>query len=68
MLAINWSRGKSEALLKYRGKHAVARWEARRRLDGRVVIQLPDVAAHGYLFVVDRYSHLGGIIATSGSE
>ena len=68
MLAINWSRGKSEALLKYRGRHAVACWEARRQPCGKILIPLPVQAGHDFLIVVDRYKHLGGIVATSGSE
>ena len=67
LLDINWARGKSEALLKYRGQDAVARWEARRGDAGNIAIRLPCAAGRDELHVVDRYRHLGGIVSISGT-
>ena len=57
-LIIHWSKGKSEALLQYRGKHASDCLD-KRRTDNGICIQ---VLGGKVLHVVTAYKHLGGIV------
>jgi hypothetical protein len=61
---INWKPGKTEALLKYRGKNATKHVQ-RRRHDGKLLIRIP--GSDSSLQIVGKYKHLGGIITLSGS-
>ena len=64
-LEINWSVGKTECLLKYRGHGAVAHRERRRcPEDGRLYLQVPSRPAR--VHVVDSYKHLGIFTAIGG--
>jgi len=65
-LDINWGRGKTEAMLKYRGRHATKLFEQRRDEQG-LHIGLPASCVGQRLHVVDRYKHLGGIVAICGT-
>ena len=47
-LKINWAPGKTEMMLKYRGKHAAAALE-RRRVNGAISVALPANADAGLL-------------------
>ncbi|CAE8732350.1 unnamed protein product [Polarella glacialis] len=67
-LKINWAPGKSEAMLAYRGKHAVKHREARRRDDGKLWVKLPDHANTPYLTVTRSFKHVGGFVSTDGSH
>ena len=61
-MQINWRHGKSEALLRYRGKHATSCLNARRHGD---CIRIPVCPEDDqYLSVVTEYKHLGGVIAS----
>ena len=62
-LVINWAKGKSEALLLYRGKNAASHLD-RRRVNGEIVIQVP---GNLHLHVVTKYKHLGGFICVDGN-
>ena len=55
-MQIIWSPGKTECLLRYRGRHAVRHFEQWRSADGGLVIPLSGVS----LSVVHHYKHLGG--------
>jgi hypothetical protein len=63
-LEINWKPGKTEAILQYRGRDATAKTQSRRK-DGKLQITVPgcDVMIN----VVEKYTHLGGAIARTGS-
>jgi hypothetical protein len=61
-LQINWKRGKSEAMIKYRGRRATQRLDAHRSPDGKC-IRINDTDR---VFLVDHYKHLGGIITSDG--
>ena len=63
-LNINFAKGKTEALLRYRGKHATARLDARRTSDG-LRIPLPSRCGSQALHVVERYKHLGTFVTTT---
>jgi hypothetical protein len=62
-LNINWKQGKSEAMLRYRGRHAAKRLDARRAPRG-LGINIDD---GNFLHLVGEYKHLGGFIAMNGS-
>ena len=62
-LSINWSKGKPEALLAYRGRNASRCLDARRSSTGDIHIKVPGCPGKS-LHVVRSYKHLGGIIAT----
>ena len=63
-LVINWQKGKSEALLVYRGKRAVQHLDARRDASGGISILVPGGDGRR-LHVVPAYRHLGGIICSN---
>ena len=62
-LHINWKKGKSEAMLRYRGRGAAKRLDARRS-DRGLGIHIDD---GNFLHIVGEYKHLGGLITASGS-
>ena len=62
-LSINWNKGKSEALLAYRGRNASRYLDARRSPTGDICIKVPGCPGKS-LHVVRPYKHLGVIIAT----
>ena len=64
-LRINWKPGKSEAMLKYRGRRACKHYEAR-RIDGKLFIPVPGSGGER-LTVVQRYKHLGGFHDITGA-
>jgi len=66
-LKINWAPGKTEMMLKYRGKHATAALE-RRRIDGAIAVALPANADAKHVVVVDRYKHLGSITSVNNCD
>ena len=63
-MAINWNPGKSEALLVYRGKNAVACREQWRQKDGSLSIAIPD--SNLRVNVVGKYKHLGTMTCSDG--
>ena len=63
-LDINWKPGKSECMLRYRGKGAAAKYE-QRRADGKLRVRVKDIEGC-YLTVVESYKHLGGVISIRG--
>ena len=63
---INWAKGKTEALLKYRGKNASKHLEARCE-DATVRINLPNGSSATWLSVAREYRRLGSVVSTSGS-
>ena len=63
---INWAKGKTEALLKYRGKNAAAHMTARCS-SGEAFISLPANATAPHVAVVSEYKHLGSYVAVSGA-
>jgi hypothetical protein len=65
-LKIDFSKGKSECLLKLRGKGAA---KARDRISGKqgMVFALPAPYSHECLRVVEHYKHLGSIVCLSES-
>ena len=64
-LDLNFKPGKSEAMLRYRGKNASRHFAALRHEDG-FYIDWP-VLQGRKLHVVDRYTHLGTVLSISGS-
>ena len=64
--SINWSKGKTEAMLKYRGNGASAAMR-RRCSGGTPVISLPSFASAANLCVVASYKHLGSVVSADGS-
>ena len=65
-LDINWRKGKTEAMIKYRGKDATKHFEQRRDQLG-LHVKLPQAFGDQRLHIVDRYKHLGGVVAIGGS-
>ena len=61
----NWLPGKTEALLKYRGRRACKHYEAL-RVDNKLLIQVPGVGGQ-FLSIVQAYKHLGNHIDVTGS-
>ena len=57
-LQINWNPGKTEALLRYRGKGATPAREQWRAPDGKLRIPLPSARGQ-FLHIVEAYKHLG---------
>jgi hypothetical protein len=57
-LTINWKKGKSEGMLRLRGKNATAKLD-KLRSEGELRIPVDE---HRNLHVVGFYKHLGGII------
>ena len=66
-LNINWAPGKTEAMLKYRGKNATKCME-NRRVNGTIFIKLPTCASAESVVVVDKYKHVGSVTAISSSD
>ena len=60
-LDINWAKGKTEALLQYRGLKAVEHLDARRNTAGQVEIAIPGETSGRVLHVVTKYQHLGSM-------
>ena len=67
-LAINWDPGKTEMMLKYRGKGAARALEKRRRPDGTIAVALPLEATAQFVKVVDKYKHVGSITAVNNND
>ena len=65
-LDINWKPGKSECMLRYRGKRASSKYD-QRRIDGKLWVQVKDIN-NCYLSVVQCYKHLGGMITIEGND
>ena len=63
-LAINWSPGKTEALLCYRGHGSIAAREQWRAPNGKLEIPVPSVPELR-LHIVDVYKHLGTFCSAS---
>jgi DNA-directed RNA polymerase subunit RPC12/RpoP len=62
---INWKPGKTECFIRYRGKGATKRLNARRvGPNNTLVVQVPDSEA--LITVVSQYKHLGGIVQADG--
>ena len=59
-LEINWTVGKTEAIVSYRGKKSVQLLEDKRQSDGSFAIKVP--GTDKLLHMVDQYVHLGGIV------
>ena len=62
-LNINWAKGKTEAILLYRGKGASQHWKARFR-DGTPSIDTP---VENVLNIVSAYKYVGSIVEASES-
>ena len=65
-LRLNFDRGKSEALLRYRGRGASAAVDRRRTPTG-LVVKLPPAAEKENLYIVAAYKHVGTYVAANGS-
>ena len=70
-LTINWAKGKSEALLIYRGKHAARTLDARRRAGtAGLFVKLPHISSDKgpdqFVHVVTCFKHLGGHVTADG--
>ena len=65
-MKINWAKGKSEAILKYRGKGAAAALDKRRHAD-QIMVALPASADKTHVHVVPAYKHLGSFVSADGS-
>ena len=65
---INWSPGKTEGLLRYRGKGAAAALESRISADGFLSIPVAcSGVQHGTaVSIVECFKHLGGHINADG--
>ena len=63
-LEINWSEGKTECILKYRGKNAVRHREQWRQPDGKLRIPISG-RADCMLSIVQEYRHLGTYVVAS---
>ena len=63
-LEINTAPGKTEALLKYRGKHSSSLRERRRDTDGKLYLQVP--GRQQRIGVVECYEHLGTFANLTG--
>lgn len=63
---INWSAGKTEAFVRFRGKGAA---DATRKLHGECQskLPLPKGAGADHHIVVHQYKHLGSIISADGA-
>ena len=66
-LIINWAPGKTEAMIKYRGKHATEHLE-KRRADGKLCVRLPNQASSQYVTIVDKYKHVGSITSINNTD
>eukprot|EP00973_Karenia_brevis_P002768 376696-Karenia_brevis.AAC.1 len=64
---INWAKGKTEAIVKYRGKNAVRATEALAQPDGARGYQLPVTSGASILHVVRDYKHVGSYIEQEGN-
>ena len=64
-LAINWAPGKTEALLMYRGKHAVRCREQWRQPNGKLAIPVPGHPCEA-ISIVGAYKYLGSYLAATG--
>ena len=62
-LTINWAKGKTAAILIYRGAEACKHWRER-FVDGIPVVSVPDGSK---LHVVQQYKHVGSIVTASGT-
>ena len=67
-LDINWGRGKTEALLQYRGKDSTAHMEALRQEDGSLAFNDPGGAKGRKLYIVKKYKHLGSLTSLGTSN
>ena len=64
---INWARGKSEAMLVYRGRGSQEARQQRLLPDGSMCVKLPVDADADYLHVVRSYKHVGSAVTDDGS-
>ena len=69
---INWNKGKTEALIVYRGKfakkHKTTLWDdGKGGMSDHRSFPLPPSVKGKRLHIVDQYKHLGSIVAASGS-
>jgi hypothetical protein len=65
-LEINWKPGKTECFLRYRGKNATKRLDAR-RVGPSMTLAVIVPNTDKMVTVVDEYRHLGGMISADGS-
>ena len=65
-LEINWSPGKTEAMIRFRGSGSQVVLE-RRRVDGKVSIPIPGNPS-ACLTIVDQYKHLGCITSLNATS
>ena len=64
-LEINWRPGKTECFVRYRGKGATKRLNARRvGPNNTLAVKVPD--SEDLITVVSQYKHLGGIVQSDG--
>ena len=63
---INWSKGKTEIMCKYRGTHA-ARHMHEKCESGSPMFPLPAGASAKHVCIVDAYKYLGSIVCENGS-
>ena len=65
-LEINWKPGKTECFLRYRGRQAAAKLQARRTgPDSSLVVAVPGTPH--VITVVGKYKHLGGVTCADQS-
>ena len=62
-LTINWSRGKTEAILTYRGVQAGTHWRARFTSEGPTITTPSGAMLH----IVAEYKHVGSIITENNN-
>ena len=65
-LKINFAKGKTEALMKLRGRNAVKTLDSLRH-EGKISIPLPKPYESDRLRIVEHYKHLGSHLSVDGS-
>ena len=63
-MQMNWSPGKTECLLRYRGRHAVRHLGQWRSAEGELAIPLSHAGES--LSIVHHYEHRGGYVCVNG--
>ena len=66
-LTINWGKGKTEAVIRYRGRRAAESLD-RRRVNDKLCIPLPPASGGSVLNLVTWYRNLGTRFEISGSS
>jgi hypothetical protein len=68
-LKVNYSQGKTEAMVRLLGKSACLAFESLRGPDGlRLDVDEPDLDTHLHVHIVQAYAHLGTVIESNGRQ